>query len=63
MAALETIILYVQLTLGIANPTTTDIQRASATLDSSSSYTYVTSGETSTTCSNSTGSWDVLEGN
>jgi hypothetical protein len=62
MALIETVILYCQLTLGIANPTTTDIQSAQVKLSSSSTTTsYVTSSPT--TCSSTISTWDINEGN
>jgi hypothetical protein len=64
MALLETIILYCQITLGIANPTCTDIQLAEQQLMTSSTSTstmYVTSG--TTTDSKSATGWDINEGN
>ena len=62
MALIETVILYCQLTLGIANPTATDIQSASVQLSSGpTTSSYVTA--TPTTCSNTSGGWDIYEGN
>jgi hypothetical protein len=62
MALLETVILYCQLTLGIANPTATDIQSAELKMSSGSTTTsYVT--DSPITCSTSTTGWDINEGN
>jgi hypothetical protein len=61
MALLETVILYCQLTLGIANPTATDIQSAELQMSSGSTTTsYV--ADSPTTCSNTSGGWDIYEG-
>lgn len=63
MALLETVILYCQLVLGIANPTSSDIQSAEVQLSSGSTTTsYVTSSPTGD-CVSSTGSWDINETN
>jgi hypothetical protein len=61
MALIETVILYCQLTLGIANPTTTDVQSAQIKLSSGSTTTsYVTAAPTT---SNTISTWDVNETN
>lgn len=60
MAALEAVILYIQLTLGIANPTSTDVQRASSQMHPTGS-TYVTAPVL--TSGASTTGWDINEGN
>lgn len=61
MALIETIILYCQLTLGIANPTATDIQSAELQMNSGSTTTSVTSSPTDS--QNTSGGWDIYEGN
>jgi hypothetical protein len=61
MAAIEAVILYVQLTLGIANPTSADIQKASYDLNGTTTTT--TQVATAPTSSNTSGGWDIYEGN
>ena len=60
MALIETIILYCQLTLGIANPTATDIQSAELQMNSGSTTTSVTSSPTG---SEAVSGWDIYEKN
>lgn len=64
MALLQTVIVYCQLVLGIANPTSADIQTAQARIAPTQTTTqYVTSTSSPIVTQATTSGWDIQEGN